>query len=134
MSIDPQEPDEFERRVRALLEESMTRIDPRVRSRLTRARFAAVEEASGSGSLFWRTLASTSRGVLPAGALAAGALVMLLLWRDRAEERHPITQTPAVVEDVELLADGEVLELLEEWDAGFYEWAASEANAGGQRG
>jgi hypothetical protein len=134
MSTDEDRTAELERRLRALLEESTARVDSRVRSRLARARFAAVEEAGRSPAGFWRTLASSSRTLVPAGAVAAAALVATLLWNHAAEPPFQANESPAAFEDVELLADGEALDLIEEWDLGFYEWAASEADTQGASG
>jgi hypothetical protein len=36
------------------------------------------------------------------------------------------------VEDIDLLADGEALDLLEGWDGSFYEWAAAQTDANGE--
>ncbi|MGQ0833970.1 MAG: hypothetical protein ACT4O5_03460 [Gammaproteobacteria bacterium] len=126
MSADEQSQTEFERRTRELLEESVTRADARVRSRLTRARYAAVEEAARSRSSFWHTLATSSRGFAPAGALAAAVLVVMLVWTDGTEQRVPVAESQTAFEDVELLADAEALDLMEEWEEGFYEWAAGQ--------
>lgn len=135
MSTDEHRTEEFERRLKALLEEDATRVDPHVRSRLARARFAAVEQAGRTSSGFWHVLARSSRAVAPAGAVAAGLLVTLLFFADREPEpRVQLAETPAAFEDLELLADAEAFELLEEWDAGFYEWAASEARDAGASG
>jgi len=118
----------LERRLQALLEEDAARVDGRVRSRLTRARYAALEEAKASRSSFWRALASSSRGFVPAGTVAAGVLVAMLLLTDRPEAPVQANDAArAAFEELELLADGETLELIEDWDAGFYEWAAAQS-------
>jgi hypothetical protein len=129
MSTEDERQAEFERRTRALLEESAGRADARARSRLARARYAAVEEAGRSRSGFWRIFAQSSRGLAPAGFAAAALLVAMLLWTDRGEQRMQSAGAQTAFEDVELLADGEGLELLEEWDSGFYEWAAAQAES-----
>jgi hypothetical protein len=132
MSHDDQDLERLERRLKQLLDEDVERTDAHARSRLTRARYAAVEEARAVRSSFWRTLATSSRGFLPAGAVAAALLVAMLLLD------HPSAPTPlqasapseASFEELELLVDGETLELLEDWDdAGFYEWAAAQGEA-----
>lgn len=127
---------DFERQSRQVLEESVLRIDGRVRSRLNQARQAAVEAASARR----RPLFSRFFAWLPtAGAVAAALLVTLVLWH---REPGGIVGPPKVVEpvgqteDLDLLADGEGLDLVQDGDGSgsFYEWAAdqSEASGGGE--
>ena len=122
---------DFERLSRQALEESVLRIDGRVRSRLNQARQAAVEAASARR----RPLFSRFFTLVPtAGAAAAAVLVTMVLWH-----RGPQTELPVVVEsahpaeDLELLADGEGLDLVQDGDGSgsFYEWAAEQTEAGG---
>ncbi|HKE44873.1 MAG TPA: DUF3619 family protein [Steroidobacteraceae bacterium] len=114
MSTDNNDNEILERRARELLEESTDRLDASVRSRLTRARFAAVEEARRARhSIAWRTL-------IPAGALAAAAVLAVVLWTGQSSP-------PAVqgsLDDLEIVADGENFELLENLD--FYEWVSTQ--------
>lgn len=112
---------EFERRARALLEESVAHIDGRVRSRLNQARQAALAQSAGTSRSPWR-----GRAVIPMGLATAAAvtLVAVLAWRQHAPQMASDDDT-----DVELLADGEAFELLAD-DGAFYEWAVSE-EAGG---
>jgi hypothetical protein len=133
MSTDQDRQAEFERRVRSMLEESASRVDDRVRSRLARARFAAVEAAGRSETGSWRTLATSRRALVPVGAVAAAVLVAVLFWSE-TPERPLHANDSSQVEDLELLADAEALDLIEEWDVGFYEWAANEAEADGAPG
>jgi hypothetical protein len=120
---------DFERLSRQALEESVLRIDGRVRSRLNQARQAAVEEASARR----RPLFSRFFTLVPtAGAAAAAVLVAMVLWH-----RGPQLELPAVgegqkVEDLDLLADGEALDLVQDGDGSgsFYEWAADQTEAG----
>lgn len=131
MSRDQQELESLERRLRALLEADAGRLDGRTRSRLARARYAALEEAGRARRGFWRALAGSGRGFLPAGTIAAAVLVASLLMTNR---QQPSVQTaadsrPAFDELEWLAADVETLELIEGWDVGFYEWAAAEGDA-----
>ncbi|HZF26991.1 MAG TPA: hypothetical protein VEZ88_12070 [Steroidobacteraceae bacterium] len=113
MKPDNNEPDAFEERARELLEESANRLDGSVRSRLTQARFAAVEEARRARHSFaWRAW-------IPAGALAAAAVLAVVLWN--GQTFAPGAQNS--LDDLELVADGENFELLENLD--FYEWVAT---------
>ena len=75
MSADESRRNEFEQRAGAVLGESVTRVDARVRSRLNQARHAALEEIAAGRRSFWRTPV-----LMPAtGAVAAAALVVALL-------------------------------------------------------
>jgi negative regulator of sigma E activity len=116
----------LERRTRALLEQSAANLDSRVRSRLTQARHAALDE---------RRRARARRAWLswaPTGAVAAAVLGVLLYVR-----QGPVGQGPGLLraaatttDDLELLADADGMQLAE--DAGdyeFYEWAAAAADA-----
>jgi len=115
----------FERHARGVLEESVLRIDARTRSRLNQARQAAVELAGARQRPWWRSFT-----LMPAAGVAAAALVALMLWhREPAMLEPPALGTPAV-EDIDLLADAEGLDLVEGWDSpGFYEWAADQTDA-----
>jgi hypothetical protein len=118
---------DFERLSRQALEESVLRIDGRVRSRLNQARQAAVEEASTRR----RPLFSRFFTLVPtAGAAAAAVLVAMVLWH-----RGPQLELPTVgdgSQDLDLLADGEALDLVQDGDGSgsFYEWAADQTEAG----
>ncbi len=121
-----EETTEFERHTRALLEESVARIDGRIRSRLNQARHAALEEASRRPS-FWRRFS-----VMPAaGAVAATVLVAFVLWPHAHQNDSMPTENGHVAEDLELLADSDALDLVsDETDEGaFYEWAADQADS-----
>jgi hypothetical protein len=112
---------DFERRARELLEEGVTHLDARVRSRLNQARHAALAQLPENRTRQW-----ARRAVLPVGFATAAAVTMVAVigWQQRAVPVAPDDET-----EVELLADGEAFELLED-DGAFYEWAVSE-EAGG---
>jgi hypothetical protein len=120
-------PDKFEQRARALLEDSVLRIDGRVRSRLNQARHAAVEEASRRPP-YWRRFA-----LMPAAsAIAAAVLVAFVLWPHSRQGDLLVTKGGgATVEDLDLLADGDALDLVsDETDGGaFYEWAVEQSDS-----
>jgi negative regulator of sigma E activity len=128
MSAEGMRPDQFERRLSAALEESVLRVEPHVRARLRQARQAAVAEAETRRQFIrWPMF-------LPAtGALAAAVLVTLaIVSRHSPERTFPIAENgTAVLEDIDLLTDSEALELIENWDSGFYEWAAAQGGSGG---
>jgi hypothetical protein len=127
MSAQGEQLTDFERRSRLVLEESVLRIDGRVRSRLNQARQAAVEAASAKRRpVFWRffTLVPT------AGAAAAALLVAMVLWHRGPDGEPPVDTHPV---DLELVADGDALDLVQDGDGSgsFYEWAADQSEAGG---
>jgi len=114
---------EFERNARVVLEQSLARVDARTRSRLNQARHAALEAAGARRRAWWRNLTL----VPTAGAAAAALLVAVLLWH-RQPGGEPAVLEAQHVEDMELLADAEALELLDGWDGPFYEWAAAQTD------
>jgi hypothetical protein len=117
---------EFEQRARALLEDSVLRIDGRVRSRLNQARHAAIEEVSRRPSL-WRRYSLTPA----ASAVAAAVLVAFVLWPHAHQGDAIIEGGHGTVEDLDLLADSDALDLVsDETDGGaFYEWAAEQSDS-----
>ena len=118
----------FERNARAVLTESVLRIDARTRSRLNQARHAALAEAARPRRSFLRSFT-----LMPAAGAAAAVLVAVTLWH-----HQPMSDTTAsegqhlAVEDMDLLADSEALDLVEQGDGSFYEWAAAQGDANGQ--
>jgi anti-sigma-K factor RskA len=130
MSPLPEPLTEFERNARTLLEESVRRIDGRTRSRLNQARQAAVTAAAARRAPWWRGFT-----LMPAaGAVAAAVLVVVVLWRHEPPGTPPLALDTqhAAVEDMDLLTDNDSIDLMEEWDGSFYEWAAAESDAGAE--
>jgi hypothetical protein len=129
MSPNSEESMEFERHARALLEEGVRRIDSRVRSRLNQARQAAVAEATKRRPAFWRSFT-----LMPtAGAVAAALLVAMVIWHRQPQGELPVIEgAHSTVEDLDLLADGEGLELMEGGDGSFYEWAVEQTDVNGE--
>jgi hypothetical protein len=122
---------EFERNACVVLERSLSRIDARTRSRLNQARQAALEAAARRRRPLW--LRGTT--LMPAtGAVAAALLLAVVLWhREPARIEMPMPEAQgSSMEDMDLLADSEALDLLEGWDGPFYEWAASQTDANGE--
>jgi anti-sigma-K factor RskA len=116
----------FEKRTRALLEESVTRIDGRIRSRLNQARHAALAELERpQRTPLWRSF-----GFAPAG-VAAAAVLAVVLWSTHSSQMLPVAENASsAVEDLDLVADGETFDLIQQGDGGFYEWAIAQADAG----
>jgi anti-sigma-K factor RskA len=115
---------EFERNARVVLEESLSRIDGRTRSRLNRARHTALEAAGARRPVWWRSLT-----LMPtAGAAAAALLLTVVLWHRQPSGEPPVLEAQHAAEDMDLLADSEALELLDGWDGPFYEWATAQTD------
>jgi hypothetical protein len=123
MSVNDDSSESLERRAREMLDESAERLDGRIRSRLTQARSAAVEEARQAQRRFaWRAW-------IPAGALAGAAALAVFVWS--GAPHSPGTPALAVhssLDDLDIMVTNESFELLE--DLEFYEWvAAGDADA-----
>ena len=122
---------EFALRAKALLGASADELSGRVRSRLTRARYAALEAARPAPARHWRNWA-------PAGVVASGVLIALLFVGQQGSAPVSVAANP--LDDVELLADADAYELGQEQaqeqdqaqtgDYEFYEWAAGQAEGG----
>jgi anti-sigma-K factor RskA len=112
----------LEQRSRDVLEDSAARLDGRALSRLTQARYAALEQARRPESVWWR-------GFVPAGAAAAVAVLAVALFVARPTGTPPpVAGGNGAALDSELVADVEALELIEAGDEfEFYEWAALES-------
>jgi hypothetical protein len=131
MSAHGEPPSEFETRTRALLEESVSRIDGRTRSRLNQARHAALDAMPGKRrSLLQREWLTLS------GTVAAAVLVAVVLWTRTPDTGLPVVAdtTQASFDDLDLLADADALDLIEEDDDAFLEWAAAQEPSEGVSG
>jgi hypothetical protein len=113
---------EFERRTRALLMQSAEQLPGAVRSRLTRARHAALAARSVRAP-------SVTRRWMPLGAAVAAVLALLIVYvpHSRSPLENPVPG--AGLEDIELLTDTDAVPLNgdQDVDYDFYEWAAAEA-------
>jgi negative regulator of sigma E activity len=113
------DPTDFEKRTRELLEESAGRLDGRTRSRLTQARHAALAQLEQPARHWWRSY-------VPAGAAAAVAVLAVVMWSG-PQQKQPVASP---VEDLELLADGDAPDFVDDGDdLEFYEWAAGEVES-----
>ncbi len=121
---------EFERRTRALLQDSADALPAAVRSRLTQARFAALEGRRSPAAA-----AALTRRWMGAGAATAAVLVALLLLAPRTEGPGVPAPAGGSLEDLELLAESDAVPLNDDQstdqdvDYDFYEWAANEADS-----
>jgi hypothetical protein len=117
----------LEREAARLLRASAEALDGGVRSRLTAARFVALGELEKRGSAPRFRIPGAW---LPAGALAAAAVLAVAVWVARPLAPTAIVAEASPVEDAELLASNEEPELYAE-DADFYEWAENNDAPGG---
>lgn len=106
----------LESRAKAAFDQRVGQLDAATRSRLTRARHAALAGLERPPARF--------RGWLPAGALAAAALLAVMLWPrpQPAADRSPVPLASTAGEDFELITSGDDLDMLDE-DVEFYAWA-----------
>ena len=109
-----------EERTKLLFDESVSSLDPQTRSKLTQARYRALEELEGSAPAGWRPR------WIPAGVLAAGVLVVVMLWQGQpAVSPDTPAFDVAALSDLEIiLGDGD-LGLLQELE--FYAWLDEQA-------
>ena len=105
------------RRAREVFDASVESLDAGTRARLSRARFEAVEAVNRARSPRWRTW-------VPAAAVAATVIVAVAIWRAPERAELPVAVAAsgdAALDAVEMLADGEALDLVEN-DLAFYDW------------
>jgi negative regulator of sigma E activity len=104
---------DFERRAKRAFDDSVAALDAATRSKLTQARYRALEEQASARDRGWRA------SLLPAGSLAATALVAwVVLW-----QQQPPTEDvqQAQLGDLEILLGEEDLEMLDA-ELEFYGW------------
>jgi hypothetical protein len=109
---------ELERRSRAAFDASVEAQDGATRSRLARARSAALgelEHMRAGGPLVW----------LPAGA-AAAAIFAAVLWQREERAAEPPGAAAIAYEDLDIVAGGEDFAMLGE-DADFIAWAVEQS-------
>jgi negative regulator of sigma E activity len=110
---DENESSDFERRAKRAFDDSVAALDAATRSRLTQARYRALEERAPRQRRGWLS------ALVPAGASAATALVAwLVVWPSppASEDVHA-----ASLSDLEILLGEEDLEMLDE-ELEFYGW------------
>ncbi len=123
----------LEVRSRLVLEEGLSRLDAHTRSRLNQARQAAVARAARPWPLAWLHRALTPHALMPAGAVAAVALIAIFMLGGGHHPVHPVADNPAGTLDVlDLVTDDDAMNLMEDNDTAFYEWAAAQTDIPGQ--
>lgn len=124
MSVSEEPTSEFEKRTRVVLEEGVSRVDGRIRSRLNQARQAALNAVPSRRRSFFG-----ERQWLPlSGAVAAALLVAIVMWTRMPDPTLPVVADSGqtTFDDLDLLADADALDLIEEDDDAFFEWAAAQ--------
>jgi hypothetical protein len=112
---------QLERRTRELLLASSESLAGATRSRLTRARFAAV---AASEKRMRRQLQRWA----PAGVAAAAAIALLVVFVPHGA-RGPLSPVSNVaLEDIDLLSSDLPLNADQDMDYDFYEWAVAQAD------
>ena len=110
---------ENERRARELFDASVEGLDAETRSRLNRARQAAVAELERAQRRPWRAW-------LPAAAAVSVAALAVVLWRTPSDGPEPAARSAAAAqapEVVDMLATSEDFAVAGE-DPEFYTWLA----------
>jgi hypothetical protein len=125
---DTSPPSGLELRSRLILEEGLSRIDARTRSRLNQARQAAV--AVKPSHLAWLRGPSTRQALMPAGAAAVAVLVVaFVIGGGGLHLATPAADSPPSALDVlDLVTDDDAMNLVEDNDNSFYEWAAAQGD------
>ena len=104
---------DFERHTKRVFDDSVAALDAATRSRLTQARYRALEEAKVGRTRGWRW------SLIPAGTLAATALVAWFAVWHRPPVSDDVQEAPLA--DLEILLGEEDLEMLDE-ELEFYGW------------
>jgi hypothetical protein len=109
---------EFEERTKLLFDDSVAALDGETRSKLTQARYRALDELKDKRKSVW------SGSWLPAGA-AAVAVMSVMLWQGQIEPVSDDGFDVAAVTDLEILLGEEELDMVEELE--FYAWLDQQA-------
>lgn len=110
------QPTTFEQRTRAAFNASVQGVEAGVRSRLSRARHAAVDAVAQKKGFRWARWA-------PAAGFAVAAVLAVGLWVGQPMRGNsPAAFGSQAIEDMELVASSDELELVQD-DIEFYDWA-----------
>jgi hypothetical protein len=126
--MNEQHNDAFEMRTRALFQDSVDGLDVRTRSRLTRARVAAIEAAASRRPWFMGRPMWT-----PVAGVSAAAVLGVALWLGTPLGHHAgaLADAQSNLEDLDLVASaegsGDAMEMMED-DFDFYDFADKGAN------
>jgi negative regulator of sigma E activity len=133
VNTDPQlKPTAVEERTRALFDESVEQLDGRTRSRLTQARYAAVEELRKQRAQPWRKTLSQAWLPLSGAAAAAVLAVWMTVSPVGQDSLNNGIARDVPLDELDLVAGQANIELLE--DVEFYAWIAQQSASGGAGG
>ena len=110
---------DFEERTKLLFDESVATLNGETRSKLTQARYRALEEMKGQQVVGW------NRRWIPAGAAAVIAALSLMLWQGQVEPVNDGGFDMATVIDLEILLTEVDLDMFQELE--FYAWLDEQA-------
>ena len=113
MSNEKDDNDNFERRAKRVFDDSVAALDAATRSKLTQARYRALEQQEAAHDWSWRS------SLMPAGTVAATALVAFLVMWQPPQQNDAVKNAP--LSDLEILLGEEDLEMLDE-ELEFYGW------------
>ena len=109
----------LEERAKQLFDDSVGQLDGRTRSALTQARHAALAELDGSQrQRAWKVWG-------PLSGVAAAAVFIAVVFGPIWTSMRPANENAMPIEDFDILADAENLEMLE--DLEFYAWLDNDA-------
>ena len=124
----------FEERSRTLFNDSVEGLDLRLRSKLTQARYAAMEAAAATHRPWLDRVGAWK----PAAGVAAAGILAVALWTGSPlfHHSHTANDGQANLEDLELVASSDEtsddpMDMLQD-DIEFYDWANKGANSGPQ--
>ena len=118
------EEDQFLQKAKARFDESVEELDGASRSRLNRARHAAIEASAPGGATIGRW-----KQWVPAGGVAAAAVIVAFVWNNSSIMD---TESSVPVDDLEILITDDSFEMLE--DLEFYSWIDIDAEFDGGNG
>jgi hypothetical protein len=134
MVVNEMEQDSLEQRARTLFQSSVENLDMRVRSRLTQARYAALEAAAERK----RSWLPRKAWWTPAAGVSAAAVLGIALWiatplgSQTGHHTVSLTDAQANLEDLDIVAasdeSGDALEMLQD-DLDFYDFADKAASS-----
>jgi hypothetical protein len=113
MSNEKDDNGNFERRAKRAFDDSVAALDAATRSKLTQARYRALEQQESARDWNWRS------SLMPAGTVAATALVAFLVMWQPPTPNEAVQKAP--LGDLEILLGEEDLEMLDE-ELEFYGW------------
>ena len=105
---------DFEEQTKRLFDESVAALDGETRSKLTQARYRALEEMKPRRQTVW------TRALVPVGVAAAVAMLTITLWQGQIPSADDGDFDVAAVTDLEILLSEEELDMIEELE--FYAW------------